>query len=154
MAIKKILYEYFKNKSPNMDPTDINRRIEFCFTYDILLNDKLVNLKNVLLEDIPTKIVENSTIIFENSNKENEINFESTKEILDSVTTLLTLNPIKPIDENDIVFKNIKEVNLYFDTFVNRTILNWNVVVENVLKFNINQGRIIRSIKNLITNSE
>lgn len=154
MAIKKILYEYYKNKSPFMDPTDINRRIEFCFTYEILLGDKLKNLKDVLLDEISVKIVENATNIFENSNRENEFNLQSVKELFDSVTTLLTLNPIRPIEENETVFKNIKEINSYFDTFVNRTVLNWNVIIENVLKFNINQGRIIRSLYNLLINPE
>ena len=44
----------------------------------------------------------------------------------------------------------IKEINAYFDTFTNKTILNWMVVIENVFKFNINQGRIIKSIDNLL----
>jgi hypothetical protein len=154
MVIKKLLFEHFKNKAPFMNPTEINRRIEFCFSFEDLLGDKLTNLKNVLFDEISIKIVENATNIFENSYKESEFNFQSVKELLDSVTTLLTVNPIIPIDENETIFKNIKEINSYFDTFVNRTILNWNVIIENVLKFNINQGRIIKSIYNLLINPE
>ena len=51
---------------------------------------------------------------------------------------------------NIIVSTTIKEINAYFDTFTNKTILNWLVVIENVFKFNINQGRIIKSIDNLL----
>jgi hypothetical protein len=137
-----------------MNSVDINKRIEYCFTFEKLLGDKLKNLNNVLLDEIPIKMVENATNIFKNSNEELEFNLQSVKELLDSVTTLLTLNPISPIDENETVFKNIKEINSYFDTFVNRTILNWNVIIENVLKFNINQGRIMKSINNLLISSE
>jgi hypothetical protein len=150
MMVKKILYEYFKNKYPTMNPTEINNRIEYCFTYDVLLGDKLINLHILLFEEITVKIVENATNIFKNKDYESEFNLQSVKEILDSVTSLLTLNPYNAIEEDSTFFKNIKEANSYFDTFTNRTILNWNVIIENVLKFNINQGRIIKSINNLL----
>ena len=112
-----------------------------------LVNQHLIDqIEDVLKNDIAVKIVENSTIIFEDSNKESEFNLVSVKELLDGVLGLLTVDSNVLINEDSTDYKNIKEANSYFDTFVSKTVLNWNVICENVLKFNINQGRIIRCL--------
>jgi hypothetical protein len=126
--IKNILYEFFKE---NLD----------------LINDHVIDkIKDVLKNEIAIKIVENSTNIFQDYEKESEFNLVSVKELLDGVLGLLTVDTNILLNEDSTAYKNIKEANSYFDTFVNKTVLNWNVICENVLKFNINQGRIIRCL--------
>lgn len=128
ILIKNILYEFFKE--------NLN-----------LINDHVIDkIKDVLKNEIAIKIVENSTNIFENYEKESEFNLVSVKELLDGVLGLLTVDTNILLNEDSIAYKNIKEANSYFDTFVSKTVLNWNVICENVLKFNINQGRIIRCL--------
>ena len=111
------------------------------------VNDKIQNILNT---DIAPKIVENATNIFEDSNKESEFNLVSIKELLDGVLGLLTVDTNILLNEDSTAYKNIKEANSYFETFVSKTVLNWNVICENVLKFNINQGRIIRCLNSLV----
>ena len=99
---------------------------------------------------VSKKLVLNAVQIFDNQEEETLFSPQSTKDIFDTVVNLLTINPSLSIPEDSPFFKTtIKEINSYFDTFVNKTILNWLVVIENVFKFNINQGRIIQSIYNL-----
>jgi hypothetical protein len=132
ILIKNILYEFFKE---NLD----------------LINDHVIDkIKDVLKNEIAIKIVENSINIFEDSNKESEFNLVSVKELLDGVLGLITVDTNILLNEDSTAYKNIKEANSYFDTFVSKTVLNWNVICENVLKFNINQGRIIRCLHSLV----
>jgi hypothetical protein len=151
MLVRKILLAYFKNTSPNLSTDAINHRINYCFQYSTFYDGKITDIEELLLNKVNTSIVENSTNIFEDSFKEAELNQQSVKELLDGVTNLLTINPTLPIPEDSIFYKNIKEVNSYFDTFTNRLILNWQVIIENTFKFNINEGKIIKSIFNLVS---
>ena len=151
MAIKKILFEYFKNMYPTLSPSDINNRVKYCFQKTILLEENNENyIEELLYNEINERIVENATNIFKNSEKESQFNLQTVKEILDNVTNLFTINTIIPISEDSIFYKQIKEVNNYFDSFTNRTILNWQAIIENTFKFNINQGRIINSIYSVL----
>jgi len=151
MLIKKVLLEYFKYKFPNIEMNEINERVTFCFNYETIYNDKISNLEKILKGDLCNKIVLNATNIYKDTDEEIQFNLQSVKEILSEATSLLSINPIIVVLESDASFSNnIREINNYFDTFVNRTILNWQVVIENTLKFNINQGRIIKSMYNLV----
>jgi hypothetical protein len=129
ILIKKILRASFIDNTNDL----VNQHV----------NDKIQNILNT---DIAPKIVENATNIFEDSNKESEFNLVSIKELLDGVLGLLTVDTNILLNEDSTAYKNIKEANSYFDTFVSKTVLNWNVICENVLKFNINHGRIIRCL--------
>jgi hypothetical protein len=75
---------------------------------------------------------------------------KSVKEILDTVISLMSTNSVIPISPDSKFVDSMKEINSYFDTFVPKTILNWQVIFENTLKFNINQGRIIKCINVLV----
>lgn len=151
MLLRKILLAYFKNTNPNLSVNEANNRINYCFQFDSFYDGKITDIETTLLNKISKSIVENSTGIFEDSFKEAEFNQQSVKELLDGITNLFTINPTLPIPEDSIFYKNIKEVNSYFDTFVNRLILNWQVIIENTFKFNINQGKIIKSVFNLVS---
>ena len=109
-----------------------------------------------LYTEVSTKLVKNSVSIFDNQNNESVFSFESTKLTLDQVCLSFEIenrltDEIPDGDRTNInnLLNAIKEINSYFDTFVNKTILNWWVVIENVFKFDINQGRIVECICNL-----
>ena len=150
LLLIKILTLHFQSILPNNTPTEINEKVIYCLTNDLL---KEKSIKNILLNEISKKLVLNAVSMFDNKQEEYEFTQQSTKEILDSITDLLTINPVLSISsESPIMRSTIKEINAYFDTFTNKTILNWLVVIENVFKFNINQGRIFLSIHNLLFN--
>ena len=145
----KILRIYFKTISPNDDDKMIFDKVNYCLKNDTLKGNKSIHA--ILFDEIATKLVLNSVQIFNNQDEEFSFTQQSTKELLDSVTDLLTVNPVLAIPSDSPLMRNtIKEINAYFDTFTNKTILNWLVVIENVFKFNINQGRIIQSIDKLL----
>jgi hypothetical protein len=145
----KILSSYFKTIYVSDSDEDIFYKVKYCLTNKILKEDNQ-SIKNILYRDVSKKLVLNAVQIFNNQEEEYLFSQESTKDIFDTVTNLLTINPSLSIPEDSPFFKTtIKEINSYFDTFVNKTILNWLVIIENVFKFNINQGRIIQSIYNL-----
>ena len=146
MLLNKILTTYFKSIYVIDNDTDIIEKVNYCLTNKILKEDNQ-SIKTILYNDVPKKLVLNAVQIFDNQEEESLFSPQSTKEIFDTVVNLLTINPSLSIPEDSPFFKTtIKEINSYFDTFVNKTILNWLVVIENVFKFNINQGRIIQSI--------
>jgi hypothetical protein len=148
LLLIKILTLHFQSILPNEDSQKINEKVNYCLTNELL---KGTSLRDILLTEISKKLVLNALSIFNNKQEEYEFIQQSTKEILDSITDLLTINPVLSIPSDSPIMKSaIKEINAYFDTFTNKTILNWLVVIENVFKFNINQGRIILSIHNLL----
>jgi hypothetical protein len=148
MLLKETLTTYFKTIYVADNDANILEKVRFCLT-NLILKDEAKSIETLLNTDVSKKLVLNAVQIFDNQEEENLFLPESTKDIFDTVVNLLTINPSLSISEDSPFFKNIKEVNLYFDTFVNKTILNWLVIIENVFKFNINQGRIIQSIYNL-----
>ena len=149
MLLNKILTHYFKSIYVIDDDTDIIDKVNYCLTNKILKEDNQ-SIKTILYNDVPKKLVLNAVQIFDNQEEESLFSPQSTKDIFDTLVNLLTINSSLSIPEDSPFFKTtIKEINSYFDTFVNKTILNWLVVIENVFKFNINQGRIIQSIYNL-----
>jgi len=150
-SLEVLLYEHIKNTSLLSTNEDILRNINFYFEHEITFEGKNRNLRDILFDEVSIKIIENTTGIFMDSAKENEFSLQSVKEILDNFSNLFTIFDTMPIAEDAYFFKNVKELNLFYDTFTNRTILNWNVICENVLKFNINQGRIIKCIYNLFS---
>ena len=148
MLLKKTLTTYFKTIYVTDDDANIFEKVTFCLS-NLILKDEAKSIEILLDIDVSKKLVLNAVQIFDTQEEETLFLPESTKEIFDNVVNLLTINSSLSIPEDSPFFKNIKEVNSYFDTFVNKTILNWLVIIENVFKFNINQGRIIQSIYNL-----
>jgi hypothetical protein len=149
MLLNKILTHYFKTIYVIDNDNDILTKVNYCLTNKILKEDNQ-SIETILYNHVSKKLVLNAVQIFDNQEEETLFSPQSTKDIFDTVVNLLTINPSLSIPEDSPFFKTtIKEINSYFDTFVNKTILNWLVVIENVFKFNINQGRIIQSIYNL-----
>jgi hypothetical protein len=149
MLLNKILTDYFKTIYVIDKDNDILTKVNYCLTNKILKENNQ-SIETILYNHVSKKLVLNAVQIFDNQEEEILFSPQSTKDIFDTVVNLLTINPSLSIPEDSPFFKTtIKEINSYFDTFVNKTILNWLVVIENVFKFNINQGRIIQSICNL-----
>lgn len=150
MLLRKTLSTYFNTIYPNDSPDDIHDKVNYCLT-NKLLNDDNQSIKNILYNRVSKDFVDNAVKIFDNDDEEHLFEDQSTTDILNTVVNLLTINPELSIPEDSPFFTLvIKDVNTYFDTFVSKTILNWLVIIENVFKFNINQGRIIESITSLI----
>jgi hypothetical protein len=156
MILRKTLYAYFESIYPSLSFSGINDRVNYLFDHQYIYQDKYNaadtrSSLNRLLEDVITqRLVVNSLYIFANSNEEAEFNSKSVKEILDTVISLMSTNSVIPISPDSKFVDSMKEINSYFDTFVPKTILNWQVIFENTLKFNINQGRIIKCINVLV----
>ena len=149
MILRGILNKYFSMMYPLDSYNDINNKINYCLNYENIIDDK-ISIRDQLENIIVKKIVTICSKIFNNSNDEFNFNDESIKTILDNICEQFKYNVIFPIDAGAHFFVITKEINDYFDTFILHTIKTWQVVIENTFKFNINQGRIIRSIYNLI----
>ena len=151
MILRKTLFAYFKSVSPNLEFNEINNRVSYCFDTKYNYEKEMISLEDLLYKSTVEKFINYSVSIFENTEKEAEYNSQNIKEILDLIIGLLSVSPILPIPEDSKFMTNMKEINSYFDVFVPKTILNWLVVIENVFKFNINEGRIVMSLNNLIS---
>ena len=149
MLLRKILTNYFNAIYPNDLIDDILKKVDFCLTNNILKEDSK-SIEKILYTIVSKQLVLNISQIYDNQEEEYLFISQTTPDILDTVSNLLTINPLLSIPETSPFFTNIREINAYFDTFIQKTILNWMVVIENVFKFNINQGRIIECINNLL----
>ena len=149
MLLRKILTNYFNTIYPNDSYDDILKKVNFCLNNDIL-KDNSKSIEKILYTIVSKQLVLNIAQIYDNEEEEFLFVSQTTQDILDTVVNLLIINPVLSIPEKSPFFKNIKDINGYFDTFIHRTISNWMVVIENVFKFNINQGRIIECIEKLI----
>jgi len=127
--IKRILFEYIIETNK----TGITNAMEMIDYMVAPINDYLYNT-------IPAIFVKNSVGIFQNYNDEMENISMTVAEVLNNLLDLLvTSSPVK-IDPYVLnIMKN--NVNQYFDTIVYKIINNWNVLVENIFVYNINQHR-------------
>jgi len=98
------------------------------------------SLHDILFNEIAEKFVKNSVCIFKNYEEKNSFQSQTIKEILIDYFNLLFLKGFQPDD--NIILILTKNVASYFDAFVQKTINNWYVVMENTLRFVINQKRI------------
>ena len=146
LVIRNIIAVYLLN----IGEIDIENKIDSLFKLDILFENKYQSIEKILDNIITPKIVQNCVGIFDNVDQEMEFTNQSVKELLDSVVEIFTIHPLFSIPYESAFYKNMKEINSYFDTFIQRSVINWQVVIENIFKFNINQGRIIKSIYNLV----
>ena len=143
MILRKVIFNHIKSINPNDIYNNINDKIKYLFNYDFIFKNNFSNLKTILYKIIAPKLLDNSINLFHNMN--DKINFEpeSIKDILNNYFNLLLINNSIPFNDKDYAIKILKrEVSSYFDTIISKTINNWYVVMENTLKFSINQYRI------------
>lgn len=147
MLLRNYLLKYFYDLDPKIDINAIFDKIEYLLTSKNVTNK---SINDILYKDIPEKFVKNSVKLFKNQNEKLQFEEESIKEILNDLFNLLTVSDISI--PKDTIFMNIlnKDLSEYFDNFVQKLILNWYVVIENTLKFVINQYRINQTIYELI----
>lgn len=142
--LNEALIEFIKN-TENLE--NVNQIAEA-----ILNNTEIFTgqtMQQILKEQIAEKLVKNSVDI--RNNEIDKLNFkeESIKQILDDYVGLLETTYI--IDINSKILKVMSKVNNYFDAITKEIIKNWLVVIENLLKFYINQYR-LEKIKKSIGN--
>lgn len=156
MIIRKVLYSYFQ---PNYEPDQIILNINY-----ILKNEKKTktekkkqegggdnkslnsNILDKLYNEVAEKFVMNSVDVFENEDDKDSFNYQSPDEILESFFDSLTENNIFIKKDNYVISILKNQVISYFNTIIQKTIENWLVVMENQLRFIINQERIIDCI--------
>ena len=113
---------------------------------DAILNNTEIftgdTMEDILRDQIAEKLIKNSIDI--RKDEDDKLNFkeESIKQILDDYVGLLETTYI--IDINSKILKVMSKVNNYFDAITKEIIKNWLVVIENLLKFYINQYRLER----------
>jgi len=144
ILVRKIIFNSYLMNNLESDVLLIQTKIDNILNkYFLKINDNSFIEK--LYGDIPEKFVKNSLLIFKNI--KDKVNFipESINEILEDLFNLLK----SPLDTSNIItdtVMNILNINVknYFNLFIEKIIKNWYVVCENILKFIINQDRIIQ----------
>jgi len=134
---------FFKNlKLKTNDFNYINRYINYILDTVVIKQNK--TFIDILYNELPAKFVQNSVNIF--TDYEEKVNFDpqSIKEILNELFNSLILE-----EKSELMTILTKNVSNYFDSFVPKLINNWYVVMENTLKFSINQYR-LNSINKLL----
>lgn len=141
MLLRNMLNIYMHNKYPTITIESVKIKIDEILNNIHGSEDKnnLFILNNIVLDSI----VKSTTKIFSDKEEEQHYNIETTKDILEYYISLLNIN-------DDVFKKNMDTINSYFDVFIGRTILNWRIIIENTFKFNINNGRIIKSIYEIV----
>ncbi len=136
--IKKVLFEYINQVE--LSPVD-------------LIFDKVNYIFNPVMEHlyeiIPEIFVRNSVNIYTDIDDTLNKETQSVSMVLNNLLDLLKSSSPIEIDEYTI---NLLKNNfvMYFDTIVWKTINNWNVVIENIFMFHINQYRILECINRLL----
>ncbi len=136
--IKKVLFEYITQIE--MAPVDfILDKVEYIFN----------PIKEHLYDIIPEIFVSNSVNIYKDIDDTLNKEIQTVSMVLTNLLDLLKSSSPIEIDEYTI---NLLKNNfvMYFDTIVWKTINNWNVVIENIFMFHINQYRILQCINKLL----
>jgi hypothetical protein len=136
--IKKVLFEYINQIE--VSPVDfIFDKVEYIFN----------PIKDHLYDIIPKIFVSNSVDIYKDIDDTLNKETQTVSMVLNNLLDLLKSSSPIEIDEYTI---NLLKNNfvMYFDTIVWKTINNWNVVIENIFMFHINQYRILECIHRLL----
>ena len=113
------------------------------------INLMVDEIKTPLYKSIPQKFVRNSVNIYNDIDDEYSNPVETVSDILNNLIDLLKVSSY--IEINDYTINILKNnVVQYFDTITFKLINNWNVVIENILLYHINNYRILECIKKII----
>ena len=109
------------------------------------------NYLELLYKHIAIKLVKNSVDVFKDKYEEAEMEIQTPREILTEYFDLLTIAEGVEFDTESYGMQILKtEVASYFDTIIPKIINNWMVVMENQLRFIINQKRILETLLALL----
>jgi len=144
ILVRKTLYNHLISYI-SFEPIYLNNIIEMILEKNYIYEDNELSFKKVLYDVLPKKFVKNSVNMFDNLDE--KVNFEP-QTVLELLKELFdSLRKFPQIDYNEILLENLnKNIANYFDLFISRTIKNWYVVCENILKFVINQERMTKTL--------
>jgi 8-oxo-dGTP pyrophosphatase MutT (NUDIX family) len=145
ILFRKVIYNHIKNSYLSYDIGLIISKIDQIFNKSFIYKDNESSFMEVLYKEVPKKLVKNSITAFEDLDE--KINFEP-ETPLNIIRDLVNLiqNSRSIIFTDELLLNLNTNVANYFDLFIGRTIKNWYVVCENVLKFVINQQRITKTL--------
>ena len=140
--IRKILFETFNNGYYN--EMDRNKKFKNIVSkIDYIITDEI---RNYLYNDVAKKFVKTSVSIFKDSNEKASYEIATVTEILNSFVDLMLVESFTKLDNNIIeILKN--NIIPYYDTIVNKIIINWNITIENMFLYMINQHRYVKMIE-------
>lgn len=142
IAIKKVIFKYYEVRDVKTD--DIISYLNFLFSDNKNLRKDKKSMKDILYNKLAEDLIMNSANPIFN-NRGEEINYlrQSTYEIFSDYINLLKSSPLK-FDSQSEIMTELDFVVRYFDEISSKIIYNWQVTMENYLKFIINQSRITR----------
>ena len=146
VSLKKCLFEYFSIKFGDDDVDLITSAVDSMFNTSLKMDNE--SMLNILYDDIAEKLVINSINLFKNKSEELEHETISAKEIFDNYIKMFQVSEIQ-IENNSKFMSNIGILINFYDTISYNIINNWLALIENYLKFSINQSRIIKTFKSL-----
>ena len=140
--IRKILFETFNNGYYN--EMDRNKKFKNIISkIDYIITNEI---RNYLYNDVAKKFVKTSVSIFKDSNEKASYEIATVTEILNSFVDLMLVESFTKLDNNIIeILKN--NIIPYYDTIVNKIIINWNITIENMFLYMINQYRYVKMIE-------
>ena len=142
LIMRRILFTYYSNTSTDKSIDYINSIIDYIL--EAVWGGHTKSLINTLKEDISIELVKNASEIFDNRYEEQGYNNRPTREILIDFFQRLRNYPGQLPDEILNVFN--KDVVAYFDTFVSKSIILWQVNAENIFKYFINNYRCVKTL--------
>ena len=145
ILFRKTIYNHIKNSYLEYDIGLIISKIDQIFNQNFIYQNNESSFIEVLYNEVPKKLVKNSITAFEDLDEKINFEPETPLNIIRSLVKLIENS--RSIKFTDELLLNLNtNIANYFDLFVNRTIKNWYVVCENVLKFVINQQRITKTL--------
>ena len=142
LIMRRILFTYFSSTSVDKSIDYINSIIDYILEGVWGGHEK--SLIDTLKQDISHELVKNASEIFDNRPEEQGYNNKPTREILIDFFQRLHNYPGQLPDEILNVFN--KDVVTYFDTFVSKSIMLWQVNAENIFKYFINNYRCVKTL--------
>ena len=144
ITIKKCLFDYYSMKFGDDDIKQIIDYVQVSFEIPVK-NETMID---ILYNSIAKELVINACNIFQSKTEEIEHNTSSAKEIFENYIKLFEIsNP--NITQDGKFMQNSSNIINFFDTISFNIIENWQVMIENYMKFSINQYRIIETFLNL-----
>jgi hypothetical protein len=142
LIMRRILFTYFSNISTTDSIDEINSSIDHILETPLIGYSK--SIIQTLKEDIAPELAKNASEIFDNRSDKEGYNNRPVREILLNLFKRLDAYPMKLSHEILSVFN--KEVVLYFDTFISKSIMLWQINAENIFKYFINNYRCIQTL--------
>jgi len=142
LIMRRILFTYFSSTSVDKSIDYINSIIDYIL--EAVWGGHEKSLIDTLKKDISHELVKNASEIFDNRSEEQGYNNRPTREILIEFFQRLRNYPGQLPDEILNVFN--KDVVTYFDTFVSKSIILWQVNAENIFKYFINNYRCVKTL--------